>query len=75
MGIREGRVALGVKLIAHTLRDIADAVIRYEVERQRWLEQKEERHRDDKSKSEFFDSRWCESYWHRIQISRFFKDF
>ena len=56
------------------LRDSADAVIRCEVEWQRWLERQEERCRDDTTKADFFDSRWWEPYWRRIEISKLIKD-
>ena len=56
------------------LHDSVDAVIRCEVEWQRWLQRQEERCRDDTTKSDFFDSRWWESYWRRIEISKLLKD-
>ena len=56
------------------LYDSADAVIRCEAEWQRWLERQEERCHKDTSRADFFDSRWWESYWRRIEISKLLKD-
>ena len=56
------------------LHDSTDAVIRCDVEWQRWLERQEKRCRSDTSRADFFDSRWWESCWRRIEISTLLKD-
>ena len=77
--LSHGVWALGVegwrKCEGHfALHNSADAVVCCEAKWQRWLERQEERCRSDTSQADFFDSRWWESYWRRVEISKILKD-
>ena len=77
--VSHGMGALGVERCREceglrALHDSADAVIRCEAEWQRWLERQKERCCNDTSRAEFLDSRWWESYWRRVEISKLLKD-
>ena len=70
LGVERWRDCKGLR----ALHDSAHAVIHCKAVWQWRVEWREERCHNDTSRADFFDSRWWESYWRRIEISKLLKN-